>query len=622
MTQEGFYIREVRIRGRGVPDAYLSFKKGTNVVCGTSDTGKSYVFSLISYGLGRSKIPKQIPEAQNYKDLYIEIETYGLNKIFTLNRKLSTNKIRVLEQPISEWKNGRPEIKEFDVKNSQKPEKTISQFLLSLCGLESKVLLKSKHNKTTQLFSFNNLIQYFFVPEDRIITEGSPFYPSGQNTSKSAEQSLLNLLLTGNDFSDMKEVENVAKKKVNLKARMDYINTRIATNSKKNERLLTELKNSVNTSNASDYSDLKLQLESYLSKINELATKKVELINEINDVRNKINYYSELLDKFAILKSQYSSDLERLEFIIEAEDYSSQLGDSNCPVCGSLINDDHSEHFSHIQNFKEAVAIEFSKIETKLLDLNSTISLRKNEISAFQSLIQDLERQLNQLDFQIESNYKVRVNVVRGAIDNLLKAAKIENELRFVNQELARLYSERREIQELIDKKKDNAEDTSIVSSYDLHNLSTNITNRLKKWRFEKNINVSFDNHYQVFDIIVSGKPRRAFGKGKRAILYSACLLGILDFTKANNKKFSNLIILDSPLTTFKGKNETAKEMLDNEGSEIRLIKQQFYKDLAEPMQNTQVIIFDNVIPDRKLSKGINVQIFTDEELIGRQGFF
>ena len=64
MTQYGFHLETLTIRGKGKEDATVEFKDGLNVIAGPSNTGKSYIFSCINFLLGESRPPKTIDAAR------------------------------------------------------------------------------------------------------------------------------------------------------------------------------------------------------------------------------------------------------------------------------------------------------------------------------------------------------------------------------------------------------------------------------------------------------------------------------------------------------------------------------------------------------------------------------
>lgn len=63
-------------------------------------------------------------------------------------------------------------------------------------------------------------------------------------------------------------------------------------------------------------------------------------------------------------------------------------------------------------------------------------------------------------------------------------------------------------------------------------------------------IEVTFDTHYNRMDIVISGTPKRSFGKAARAILKSAVLVGLMEYCVANGLPHPGFVVLDSPLTT------------------------------------------------------------------------
>lgn len=53
MNNNGLYIKEFEARGENVSTSKLTFQKGCNVVLGKSDTGKTTLYSIIEFVLGK-----------------------------------------------------------------------------------------------------------------------------------------------------------------------------------------------------------------------------------------------------------------------------------------------------------------------------------------------------------------------------------------------------------------------------------------------------------------------------------------------------------------------------------------------------------------------------------------
>lgn len=614
----GFYISELCAKGLGKKDAKVSFKRGVNLITGASDTGKSFMFSMISYVLGRSSVPKSIPEGDSYHKYFLEINVFQTDKKFTLFRERDENKVFVEECQIDDFGNEKNTRKEYWAKHNN-IEKTISFFLLELCNLAGLKLLKGKEKGETQNLSFKNLINLTFVPEDRIITERSPFYPSGQAISRTPEQSLLGLLLTGKDSSGVKEIVDTEKKELQIKGKLEYIDKQLSSYSKKREFLVKDLKDN-DIKSLISYEKLNEYLQDNLKKAKEIISSKNELSSKLINFNERIEYSEKLIVRFEILRKQYESDAKRLEFISETEFLSAQLGDVVCPLCSNPIDENHLDHMVEIESFREAVAVELEKISTKLEDLLDTVEAHKKKLETLSGEKVKIVVELKSLEESLIENINPKITKLKGDIDILLSNAKRENQISFIDEEAEKLKEDREKLQALLNIKPQKKEKITIVDSNSLQQLSKFIEHRLKKWKYENNINVSFDSRFNIFDIDISLKSRKSNGKGKRALSYSASLLGLLDYCLKKKMNFSNLIILDSPLTTFKGKGEVSVSSKDDSINEK--VKYLFFEDLAETSLDCQVIIFDNEIPPNSLLDKLNTQIFTDDTNIGRQGFF
>ena len=64
---QGFYIERMSVVGPGVVAAEVDFEDGLNVVAGASDTGKSYLCSLVDFVFGASTPPRVLEQAKGYR---------------------------------------------------------------------------------------------------------------------------------------------------------------------------------------------------------------------------------------------------------------------------------------------------------------------------------------------------------------------------------------------------------------------------------------------------------------------------------------------------------------------------------------------------------------------------
>jgi hypothetical protein len=83
-----------------------------------------------------------------------------------------------------------------------------------------------------------------------------------------------------------------------------------------------------------------------------------------------------------------------------------------------------------------------------------------------------------------------------------------------------------------------------------------------------------------------------------------------------NNLPHPYSVVLDSPLTTYHGKDAKASEDI-----EINM-QDSFFRSLSKISSDKQIIVFDNKVPPDDVIKSINYVLFSGEDGQGRKGFF
>ena len=608
---KGFWIYKIIASGEGKEDASITLKKGANIITGPSDTGKSYLFSVVNYALGRTAPPDDdIPEGVNYDTFSLEIEAFESKDKYKLERKLGKNKIAVWNISAPLQKNIL--IDTFSTTANLSNENNISNFLLNLCGLKSKILLKNRLKGVKILLSFKNLIQFTNIAEDRIITKGSPFYFTNVNSLHTVEQSMISSILEETDFSNVDSIEDPKKKETKISGKLEFIDKQIVDYSEQRQKLVEKFETLIKNKTSLDKALINDQIQKRIEDSYNLESQVTKYLNDVNSVTEQKIYSLELIKRFEILERQYLSDLDRLGFILEAESLTSQLPSQLCPICSNEMNNDEIKHLKEIENFKEGVIAEISIIKEKLEDLKESIAESKKNILNLEAESNTLKTTLKKLENLLKS-IKPEIQNLKTILNDYIEIEKIGNYIEFIDKETAGLY----ESKDSLEIQKSEKESTDIVNvcDYDiLKRLSGYIEQRLKNWNYNVNPKVIFNSDFKTFDIVISNKSRGSYGKGRRAISYTACLLGFLDFCITEKKNFSNLIVIDSPLTTFKD-----KEVSEIEDNSIEL-DDLFFDDIRKTSLESQIIIFENKIP--KKIDGINIIEFTKSKSQGRYGFF
>jgi hypothetical protein len=613
----GFYISKLHVTGLNSKAAKLAFSKGFNVISGLSETGKSYIFSCINYMLGGGDIPKVIPESIGYSEVFLEIKTYS-GKTYTLNRKLKGGIFKVKEVELEKFLT-QGIAKELKNQHSNTSKDNISSFLLELSGFGQTYVKKNKQNAKREL-SFRDIAKLTLIEEERIITEKSPLY-SGQFYEQPQEQSVLEILLTGKDAKDLEQVEEAKVYTSRIKGKIEFVDSLIKELSEKLLKLENENPAEKQKLLQTRVDGLTKVLAESSIQLEKLTTEKQKLFYEISELESKIILQEELSNRFVLLKEHYNSDIKRLEFITEGEEYFSQLNVIKCPLCGSDMDKEHfdciideSEKSSSVMN---SIEVELEKIKLKLSDLESTLAQLNKEKADRELNLFVLKSQFQTIMTEIQEKLEPVKSSTKQEIDLLISEMALIKEQAVLKEQLAKYFSQKSILDKELAKKPKVGELSEGIKYTVFKEFCEIIEARLTKWKYPNISTVNFDVSYKIYDIVINNKNRKAHGKGIRAITYTSFVLGLMDYCIQKNLPHSRNIIIDSPLTTYQGKESQA-----NSEEISKDMEDAFFTDLSASLDDRQIIILDNKDPSENLKSKINYIHFTGDKTNGRQGFF
>lgn len=93
----------------------------------------------------------------------------------------------------------------------------------------------------------------------------------------------------------------------------------------------------------------------------------------------------------------------------------------------------------------------------------------------------------------------------------------------------------------------------------------------------------------ETLDLSINGKARSDWGKGYRAFILSAMVIGLMRYCFKNNRLHLGFVILDSPLVSLKERKK------DEDGEWISdYMEKKMVEDILEEDRMHQVIIFEN----------------------------
>ncbi|MBK8253663.1 MAG: hypothetical protein IPK82_13475 [Polyangiaceae bacterium] len=606
----GFALRRLALTGPGKAPAEVTFTRGLNVIAGPSDSGKSFIAQCLDYALGGGAAPKEIPEAEGYSTIVLEIEAYSDGRVYSLERSLRGGEVLCKTDGHSD--------RVLAAKHQGGKEDTVSQFLLDLSGLGTKKVRTNEQGKTRPL-SFRDIAPLVIIDEETVIKEDSPIL-SGQFTHRTVESGVFRLLLTGTDDSSIvaKEDPKVAKGrqagKVELlegllkatRERLAEIGD-VSTLAEERDRLArieASIQTSVTERNAAQANVAPLQ-----AKLSTAWT-------ALKAVESKFAVLSELQTRFDLLEQQYESDLRRLVAIAEAGIRLDQLKEERCPMCGALAEHQHRDHRGAQPapaDVSQACKAEAAKTSKLLQDLQTTRAANASEVELHKTARAARQAEFDAISAELKALMQQHVDVASKKIDDLRARAET---CRKVIEHLERV----RELEELLDeaakpKKKQRKTDVAgaAVSTAQADPFSREFEALLKSWHFPNLNRVSFSENDQ--DVVISGRARKSHGKGVRAITRAAFNLALLRLCIEDERPFPNFVLIDSPLLVYE----------QPDADEVSFppdIKKHFWESVGASFTGAQVIIIENTkqVPDDGTLSKAHVIRFTGNDQ-GRRGF-
>lgn len=586
-------LRRLVLSGVGKPDAVLEFKEGLNVVSGDSDTGKTYAFQCLNYILGATKAPKEIAEAHGYSLITLEFTID--NGLYRLERKIGANKVEVISPDGNLVLN---------CKHDSVKENNLSRYLLwLLLGHGENIILKRNSLNQKRTLSFRDIVHLCTVAETDIIAETSTFQ-SIQNTEKTAKKSVLKYIVTGVDDSadieaDDADTENIRrdgvvqflmKKKAQLTAQIEHIEQDKSYQLYLRNSTLPEMIDRIKALRKS-ISDYQLEITSNSKAI---RAKKQSCFED--DAR---------ISEFQKLRQHYVAELRKNGMISSHVDFLTQLPHLACPIC----NQSFTPSIITPEN-EEELFLYFAKtskdLQKKIDDLDiaiSDVSARLDAITAEVLRLEERNAQLLEISNKEQSllaQMSKNIAIIRH-FDSIRKSIEIyRQELVSVEGDIV-AYSE---------KVKRIAPRAGVRNSTQYDAYCSSIESVLKSWGFPGEINLSFDN--DTLDLYINEKSRSDWGKGYRAFIMSAMVVGLMRYCCENDRPHPGFVIIDSPLVSLKERKKVSDEWIND------YMEKSMIEDIHSQDSSRQVIIFEN--KDLKYDLDYNYVEFSHEG-DGRRGF-
>ncbi|GHV33421.1 hypothetical protein FACS18949_07310 [Clostridia bacterium] len=585
-----FYIKKLIVTGKDKTPSTVEFGTGLNIVCGPSDTGKSYIIECIDYIFGGSNVP--IDENVGYDCVKMIVETeFGA---ITAERVFETNKLQVSSTD--------PRIESGSYGTRTGKLNANTDLWLKLIGIEERHTVVSNKDFVKKNLTWRFFLHMFLIQEERVIGRPSILLPR-QNTAQTGTLSSLLYLITGKDFAETDPREEKKIRAAKKAAVASYITNRLSNFAERKVEL---------DGMSFERIDLAAQVEEIIdeiarteAQITDVTRHNKGLLREIFSLNERLTECNTLLSRYQRLKSQYHSDVRRLSLIAVGDYHGEKYPVSaKCPFCDSDIQvaDDAS--------YIEPAHGELHQIQAQMRDLAVSDEDLTTEREEIESRIDKLTAEKREVESLLNNELKPKAASLKQTLAEYRKAMEVQDEYRFISGLETSMKGELFEAQM-------EEEDSD---------LEFNV-----KSRFDREIMDVFDQYvYDVlrqchydglgsarlghgkFDVLVNEKDKSKFGKGYRAFLNTVLALALLAFLDDKGKYSPRLLLVDSPILTLKEKK------IDNEASDT--MKAALFRYMRDHQENGQMIIIENDIPDMDYGSA-NIISFTKDETEGRYGF-
>jgi hypothetical protein len=613
------HIRALRVSGIEKPDAEIAFGPGLTLITGRSDTGKTHIVECLDFCLGAGKPPKDIPERRGYDQVAIELSRG--DSIYVIARRISDpDTATVYSGDLAGWDGEAGDSVKATLQGVPPGTKTLSGWLLELSDFDVDSPIVKNQRGQHQRLSFRTFAPMALVDEEAIISSDSPVL-SKQNTEHTANRSIFGILLTGKGptLEEVEEIREAHERRQGAVERLEVIDPMIDQIRKGTEGLpLTRAEMEAELG----------RLEQELADISETVSKSGERARALMGERNRALHKAEaanrkalasrdLQGRFQLLSEHYKADVGRLEFVLEGGHFFQQIVASHCPTCGRAIEGDvepdchpESAQFSKVE---QAARAEIKKLSPRMDDLTEAIADAVAREEREVGVAQAASTQAGRLDREIEEVANPTAEAARGRVREVTTRRRALEEQLLQFRELDRYQAARQEadviVHQTIERYRPEQNAPSLIA------LAGQIQALLSKWHFPIQSDLQFD--LKTDDIVIDGKKRAAFGKGARAITHAGFTVGLMLHCLAKGTPHPGFVVLDSPLTPYKGKTD---EVDDPELTAA--VHPALLHSLATIEGRAQTIIIENIDPPEGIHREAVVHEFVGQEEPGRSGFY
>jgi uncharacterized Zn finger protein (UPF0148 family) len=588
----------------------VEFKSGLNFISGPMSTGKSSIAEMVNYAFGSEKHKAYIEIHKSCKevelDFYIgEQKLRIVRPLFDFNRPVK----------LFRWDNRKNDFKnDFLLLEVDSPsnEKSLSAFLLNEIGLPNITV-------ANQSFSFRDLFKYAYVRQSMIDSENLLNEKSGGSGIKRKPTFEIIFNIYNELLGDLRQ--QLKEKDLYIK----YLEN-------KREGVL-EFLDGLEVLDRNDYLKERAKFDNELSikkqKLNGIKSKgkyddrfTMELEKSVQGLKEQLSHLQvnivekgKYIDKLTLLRNQYSSEIQKIEFILEGALILNKYEFEVCPSClNSIVEKEGCDLCgSEMKDLSEQESKVFkSELRRLKRKTNSLISLMDQQKELLEKLekekghltgkLHTKQRELDHLRNQYISPYIEQIEQINydigniyNHIDQLKKNLIIIDQFSKINENILLEQKKRDRLKDRID-----SLEQDLVTKEDIVNRLSKLFNKILGEFYFPKLSDAFikESNYLPY---VRGVKYDELGSGGAITMTTMAYFLSIALLNSPNKNHPGFLIVDSPRKNLgadaKNNDEFKDEEIFNSIIKYFMTVNSSHEENEDVINDIQLIIINNGYP-------------------------
>lgn len=605
-----FFISDIAASGENVEYSSVPLKDGVNFIIGPSNTGKSHIVGCINFMFGGEETPFSKIDT-GYDTVLMTLKTTDGYTINT-SRKIVDSDTGEKGATTVQVDSNVPDIQSGDYNIGKKE---YSDLLLKLIGIDKRTQIIATQKLKPNDLTIRTIFHFFFLDEDHIFEKRTPFDCPGHSKITSSLTSLL-YLITGDNLNSLLpnvSAEELEKQAIQKAGVITYLTKKI--------QFLREQKEQLEKSVAMDESvDIEEKVETILSQIDDVehqissATEKSrKLLSEIYSINGKLQEAKYLDDRYRGLQSQYTSDIKRLQFIVDGDSKGKNIRHKDtCPFCGHEMDHIEEERTS----YAESARSELARVKLQLEDLRITQEDTDKKIHSLEARLKILNAENSEITNKLNHVLRPHAAELKTAVSEYKRILQTRQKLESIEYMSGQLTDDFEQKENEEEEKADTFDAKETFDRKVWKELSDSFNQMVKDCAYTGTPDsiLSID----TADAVVGGKHKKNQGKGYRAFLNTIMLFNLMKYLEQKGKYASHFLVLDSPILSLK----EAKHKLGKKDKISAGMRESLIQYIIDNCGDNQVIIAENELPETVDYTNTNQIVFTMEDGPGqRYGF-